>query len=89
MRGLATTAGSVSLVDNFPAADATQVRRIHSRQGWHFPWCCYCCRCSTSVPIECCVIWQVANLQNAGAIMLAKTDMGEFAISPLESRVSQ
>ena len=32
--------------------------------------------------------WQVANLQNAGAIMLAKTNMGEFAISPLESRVS-
>ena len=31
----------------------------------------------------------MANLQNAGAIVLAKTNMGEFAISPLESRVSQ
>lgn len=31
--GLATTAGSVSLVDNFPAADAAQARPSHTGKG--------------------------------------------------------
>lgn len=53
-KGIATTAGSVALADNFPRQDATIVRKLKA----------------------------------AGAIVLAKTNMAEWAFSPRDSASS-